>query len=529
MNEKSICVIGAGFSGIRVLKDLKYNGFSDIVCFEKNKIIGGLFTELYDNMRFVSSNLLSSWSDYSDGYEKAPYFWSASDYTYYCNGFIQKYDLMKYIQFNTLVYDIKREEDGKWIVKVINTIDLIETIFAFDAIAVCTGTNVIPYIPVLPGQENFKGKIIHSKNYKNSHCFTGKNVLILGGGESAADIMKDISNCAKKVALAIRGQHGHIIPRHQENGRVTDLNTNRCRYSNPFILGNFIGFATQFFKYFLNIFKTGKTNKIFKEIAILNMSQGTSAFTKYGCKSSGFVEAMVKCNSKIYRGNVFLRENDVLFDNGDAFTCDIIIACTGYKYEFKFLKCNHPVLNYLGMNPRLNYKQMFCPLYPGEIAFIGFVRPAFGAVPAIVELQSRLFSYVLKGLIDLPEFEEMCDIAKKDKLEWEKRFNNDHNRVGTLVDYQLYCDDLAKIMGITPPIYDIFFKDPHLWLKIMLGPLTTHQYRLKGVEATPELSMETIKKYPIGDFMESTITMGCLLFSKLLYMMGFEKFKPNNF
>jgi dimethylaniline monooxygenase (N-oxide forming) len=529
MNSKSICVIGAGFSGIRVLKDLKCNGFSEIICFEKKEIIGGLFTELYDNMRFVSSNLLSSWSDYSDGFEKTPHFWSASDYLYYCNGFAHKYDLMKYIQFNTLVYDIKREETGKWIVKVINTIDLIETRFEFDAIAVCTGTNVTQYIPVFPGQENFKGKIIHSKNYKKSGDFTGKNVLIMGGGESAADIMNEVSKCAKKVALVIRGQHGHIIPRHQENGRVTDINTNRCRYSNPFILGNFIGFATQFFKYFLNIFKNGKTNKIFKEIAILNMSQGTSAFTKYGCKSSGFVEAIVKCNSKIYRGNVFLHENHVQFDNGEIFICDAIIACTGYKYEFNFLKSNHPVVNYLAMNPRLNYKQMFCPLYPREIAFIGFVRPAFGAVPAIVELQSRLFSYVLKGLIDLPEFEEMCDISKKDNLEWEKRFNKDYNRLGTLVDYQLYCDDLAKIMGIMPPIYNIFFKDPYLWLKIMLGPLTTHQYRLKGVESTPELSIETIKKYPIGDFMESTITMGCLLLSKLLYMLGFEKFKPNNF
>ena len=38
---------------------------------------------------------------------------------------------------------------------------------------------------------------------------------------------------AEKVAIVVRGKHGHLIPRKQADGRVTDLNTNRARYSNP--------------------------------------------------------------------------------------------------------------------------------------------------------------------------------------------------------------------------------------------------------------------------------------------------------
>ena len=63
--------------------------------------------------------------------------------------------------------------------------------------------------------------------------FHGKQVLIVGAGESGSDICNEIADEATKVAIAVRGKHGHLIPRKQADGRVTDLNTNRCRYSNP--------------------------------------------------------------------------------------------------------------------------------------------------------------------------------------------------------------------------------------------------------------------------------------------------------
>lgn len=67
-------------------------------------------------------------------------------------------------------------------------------------------------------------------------------------GESGSDITNEISKYASKCAIAIRGKHGHLIPRIQAHGRVTDLNTNRCRYSNPYVFGDWIGFVNQFAK-----------------------------------------------------------------------------------------------------------------------------------------------------------------------------------------------------------------------------------------------------------------------------------------
>ena len=50
--------------------------------------------------------------------------------------------------------------------------------YAVDQIAVCTGTNTWASLPKFEGQENFKGTIVHSENYKKPEVFKGKRVLL---------------------------------------------------------------------------------------------------------------------------------------------------------------------------------------------------------------------------------------------------------------------------------------------------------------------------------------------------------------
>jgi dimethylaniline monooxygenase (N-oxide forming) len=106
---------------------------------------------------------------------------------------------------------------------------------AFDALVICTGTNTWASLPKFKGQEDFAGKVMHSENYKKPDVFAGQRVLIVGAGESGSDICNEVAQFASKVAIVVRGKHGHLIPRKQADGRVTDLNTNRVRYSNPYV------------------------------------------------------------------------------------------------------------------------------------------------------------------------------------------------------------------------------------------------------------------------------------------------------
>ena len=57
-----------------------------------------------------------------------------------------------------------------------------------------------------------------------------------------------------------------------------------------------------------------------------------------------------------------------------------------------------------------------------------------------------------------------------------------------LVDFQLYCDDLAKEIGALPPLATLFWSKPKLWFKIMFSSFTMHQYRLTGPFANPAVA-----------------------------------------
>ena len=577
--KKHICVIGAGPAGLRVTKDLIEMGHT-VSCFEKMPKLGGVFLKTYDNMRFVSSSLLTAWSDHSDGQEHSPTYWTADEYISYCETFAEKYDLLKHIHFCHEIEEIRKcSTNGKWVVTVqevipdtkykryikatVKAIDLKYFSSEFDAIAVCSGANSEPVTPIFQGISEFKGEIIHSNDYLNPTRFAGKRVLIVGSGESAADIMNEVSKVALKTAIVIRGKHGHIIPRYQGNSnsgfqsrpdgslQVTDLNTNRCRYSNSYIFGDTIGYVTQWFKYIISKISQTPSNKIIAKIAELNMTQKTSAFSKYGCKSSGFVEAIVLRDAELFRSDFELNDNGAVFqneavfkngakrvlENDTKFVCDTIIACTGYKSAFPFFDKYHPEISHTGVNPRLNYKQIFNIQYPKEIVFIGFVRPAFGSTTAIIELQSRLFSYVMSGKGKLPSIEEQQRVIINDTIEWSSRFKYDVKRINSIVDYQLYCDSLAKIMGVMPNLTTIFFRNPYLWSKIMFGPLTTHQYRLveravgdgckrsdkrwnSGDDSRRSLegveSIKIIERQPYGDFLETVITGTFLIITKII-------------
>jgi hypothetical protein len=98
------------------------------------------------------------------------------------NSFVDKHGLRKFINFQHQVLEVKKcSESKKWLVTVqsgveCEDIDCCECIpadpnaeprtIAFDAIAVCTGTNTYSCLPCFPGQEKFEGEWVHSEYYE---------------------------------------------------------------------------------------------------------------------------------------------------------------------------------------------------------------------------------------------------------------------------------------------------------------------------------------------------------------------------
>ncbi|SEG33087.1 putative flavoprotein involved in K+ transport [Actinacidiphila yanglinensis] len=81
------------------------------------------------------------------------------------------------------------------------------------AIVVATGHNHSPHIPDWPGRETFPGDLLHAAHYRNAAPYTGRDVLVVGVGNTGAEIAVDLAEGgAARVRLAVRTPP-HILRR----------------------------------------------------------------------------------------------------------------------------------------------------------------------------------------------------------------------------------------------------------------------------------------------------------------------------
>ncbi|KAH9535563.1 hypothetical protein CY35_17G060600 [Sphagnum magellanicum] len=79
-------------------------------------------------------------------------------------------------------------------------------------LVVASGENAEAVCPVIPGAGHFKGTVVHSSQYKSGADYKGRNVLVVGAGNSGMEIALDLSNFNARPSLVVRSPV-HILPR----------------------------------------------------------------------------------------------------------------------------------------------------------------------------------------------------------------------------------------------------------------------------------------------------------------------------
>jgi cation diffusion facilitator CzcD-associated flavoprotein CzcO len=121
-------------------------------------------------------------------------------------------------------------EESKWEVTTQSADGRKET-RSFDAVAVCCGTHQVPKRPSIEGVESFGGDVDHSYQFWNASKYAGKNVAVVGMGESSADVVRDISDVSASCHLVLRS-YPMCVPRLLPDGHPADSMTSRLFYPN---------------------------------------------------------------------------------------------------------------------------------------------------------------------------------------------------------------------------------------------------------------------------------------------------------
>ena len=77
--------------------------------------------------------------------------------------------------------------------------------FRAERVVVATGYNRVPIKPELPGQRDFRGVIWHSHEYRNGAPFQNENVLIVGMGNTGAEVALDLLENGARPFISVRG------------------------------------------------------------------------------------------------------------------------------------------------------------------------------------------------------------------------------------------------------------------------------------------------------------------------------------
>lgn len=95
--------------------------------------------------------------------------------------------------------------------------------FAAPRLVLASGANREPSVPVLPGQDRFGGRVLHSRDYRHASPFAGQRVLVVGMGNTGAEIALDLAEQGVSVALSVRSPVNIVL--RDVLGRPTQLSS----------------------------------------------------------------------------------------------------------------------------------------------------------------------------------------------------------------------------------------------------------------------------------------------------------------
>jgi dimethylaniline monooxygenase (N-oxide forming) len=397
------CIIGAGSSGIAAVKALHERSIP-FDCFEASNEIGGNWVfQNRNNMSAAYRDLYINVSRERMAYSDFPMPKTYPDFPHhthikeYFNAYVDHFGLRDLITFETAVVKADRDQGGRWEVVLDDG-----TVRSYDALLVANGHHWDPRWPepAFPGADTFRGEQLHAHSYIDNSLFDGRNVVVLGMGNSAMDIAVESSYVAANTYLSAR--HGAwIIPKYVF-GKPVDQLPQDPRV--PFAIRQRI--IHQVIRSY-----TGDPSRY-------GLPQPDHKFGESHPTVSGRILDRIAHGTIEPKPNIAALEgSQVGFTDGTVVDADVVVYCTGYKITFPFFDSDFLAApdNHIEL-----FRRVFHPDVDG-LYFIGLLQP-LGAIMPLAEAQSAWAGDHLLGDYVLPSKTEVQAEIQADQAAMKARY-----------------------------------------------------------------------------------------------------------
>jgi len=202
VTPSAVAVVGGGPAGLGVAAGLRRRG-REAVVLERDRVMS-TWRRGYDRLELNSSAALSHLPGRRFPPEAGR--WVSRD-AYVAHGEALRDARRLDVREGVEVRRIDHATDGGWLLATSSGP------VGARAVVVATGLNAVPRIPPWPGAEGFAGTLLHASAYRSAEGWSGRDVLVAGGGNSGLDIAADLAaGGASPVRLAIRTPP-HIVGR----------------------------------------------------------------------------------------------------------------------------------------------------------------------------------------------------------------------------------------------------------------------------------------------------------------------------
>ncbi len=189
METRDIVIIGGGQMGLSLGYYLRRAG-ADFLILDAEEGPGGAWRHGWDSLRLFSPA----------GYSSLPG-WLMPPPAH--KGYPTRDDVVDYLRRYEARYEFPLRRPVR-VESVERTGDHLEVVtnngrFAALAVVSATGTWSHPYIPEIEGRDAFKGVQVHSAHYVRPDDYSGQTVLVVGGGNSGAQIVAELAPVARTL------------------------------------------------------------------------------------------------------------------------------------------------------------------------------------------------------------------------------------------------------------------------------------------------------------------------------------------